>query len=52
MREQAERAERVLIIIPGWNERESIGSVVREVKDSLPFVDVLVVDDGDRKSVV
>ena len=46
--EQAERTERVLIIIPGWNERESIGSVVREVEDTLPFVDVLVVDDGSE----
>jgi glycosyltransferase involved in cell wall biosynthesis len=44
--ELAERAERVLIIIPGWNEVESIGSVVREVKDTLPFVDVVVVNDG------
>jgi glycosyltransferase involved in cell wall biosynthesis len=39
-------SKRVLIIIPGWNEEASIGSVVREVKDTLPFVDVVVVNDG------
>lgn len=37
---------RVLIIIPAWNESRSIGTVVREVRDELPYVDVLVVDDG------
>lgn len=40
------RDERVLVVIPGWNEEAAIGSVVREVRDALPFVDVLVVDDG------
>jgi glycosyltransferase involved in cell wall biosynthesis len=39
-------AKRVLIIIPAWNEAESIGSVVREVRSTLPDVDVLVVSDG------
>ena len=38
--------ERVLIVIPGWNEEASIGSVIREVKDTLPFVDIVVVNDG------
>jgi glycosyltransferase involved in cell wall biosynthesis len=39
-------AKRVLIIIPAWNEAESIGDVVREVRTKLPTVDVLVVSDG------
>jgi glycosyltransferase involved in cell wall biosynthesis len=39
-------AKRVLIIIPAWNEAESIGDVVREVRSTLPDVDVLVVSDG------
>jgi glycosyltransferase involved in cell wall biosynthesis len=48
------RDERVLVVIPGWNEEAAIGSVVREVRDTLPFVDVLVVDDGsaDRTAQV
>ena len=48
------RDERVLVIIPGWNEEAAIGPVVREVRDTLPFVDVLVVNDGsaDRTAEV
>jgi glycosyltransferase involved in cell wall biosynthesis len=48
------RDERVLVIIPGWNEEAAIGAVVREVRDTLPFVDVLVVNDGsaDRTAEV
>lgn len=38
--------KRVLIVIPAWNEAESIGSVIAEVRGELPGVDVLVVDDG------
>jgi len=40
------RTQRVLIIVPAWNEAESIGSVIAEIEGALPFVDVLVVDDG------
>ena len=39
-------AKRVLIIVPAWNEAESIAGVIAEIRDTLPFVDVLVVDDG------
>lgn len=39
-------AARVLIIVPAWNEAESIAGVVAEIHGALPFVDVLVVDDG------
>jgi glycosyltransferase involved in cell wall biosynthesis len=35
-----------LIVIPAYNEAASIGSVVAEVRGELPWVDVLVVDDG------
>lgn len=41
---------RVLIIIPAWNESRAIGDVIREVRDELPYVDVLVVDDGSSDS--
>jgi glycosyltransferase involved in cell wall biosynthesis len=37
---------RVLIIVPAWNEAESIGEVVGEIRGELPGTDVLVVDDG------
>jgi glycosyltransferase involved in cell wall biosynthesis len=38
--------QRVLVVIPAWNEEASIASVVHEVRRTLKDVDVLVVDDG------
>lgn len=37
---------RTLAIIPALNERECIGAVIEHLRDSLPEVDVVVVDDG------
>ncbi|MGO4302012.1 polyprenol monophosphomannose synthase [Leifsonia sp. RAF41] len=37
---------RTLVIIPTYNERENIGSIVGRVRASVPEADVLVVDDG------
>lgn len=39
---------RTLIVVPAWNESGSIQSVVHEIRSQLPWVDVLVVDDGSR----
>jgi len=38
--------DRILIVIPAYNEETRVGDVVRDVKSTLPHVDVLVVDDG------
>jgi glycosyltransferase involved in cell wall biosynthesis len=38
--------ERVLVVMPAFNEEASVGDVVREVYAKLPGVAVLVVDDG------
>jgi glycosyltransferase involved in cell wall biosynthesis len=38
--------ERVLIVIPAFNESGRIGPVVRDVRETLPGADVLVIDDG------
>lgn len=35
-----------LIVIPAYNEAENLKSVLCEIKDALPGVDILVVDDG------
>lgn len=35
-----------LIVIPAYNESGRVGAVVRDVLDTLPGVDVLVIDDG------
>lgn len=38
--------ERILIVIPAYNEQGRVGDVVRDVRSHLPRADVLVVDDG------
>jgi glycosyltransferase involved in cell wall biosynthesis len=38
--------ERVLIVIPAYNEAGRIGTVVHDVRATLPRAEVLVVDDG------
>jgi glycosyltransferase involved in cell wall biosynthesis len=35
-----------VVFIPAWNEEESLPEVVEELRSGLPFVDVLLVDDG------
>jgi glycosyltransferase involved in cell wall biosynthesis len=39
---------RTLIVMPAFNEQESVGDVVREVHAKVPGATVLVVDDGSR----
>ncbi|MFP3464439.1 glycosyltransferase family 2 protein [Leifsonia sp. SIMBA_070] len=38
--------ERTLIVMPAYNEEASVATVVAEVREKLPGVSVLVVDDG------
>ena len=38
--------KRVLVILPAWNEADSIAEVIAEIRGELPGVDILVVDDG------
>jgi glycosyltransferase involved in cell wall biosynthesis len=40
--------ERTLIVMPAFNEEESVGDVIREVFTKLPGAHVLVVDDGSK----
>ncbi|WP_309076184.1 glycosyltransferase family 2 protein [Paenarthrobacter sp.] len=42
------RTPDTLVIMPAWNESESIGNTIREVYEFGPTCDVLVVDDGSR----
>ena len=37
---------RTLVFIPAWNEADSVGAVIADVRERLPEADVLVVDDG------
>ena len=38
--------QRVLVIVPAWNEEATVGATVRDIGLTNPGVDVLVVDDG------
>jgi len=38
-------AEGLLVIVPAYNEQESIGRVVQEIRETLPSVAVVVIDD-------
>lgn len=41
---------RVLIVVPAWNEQETVAATVREIRETLPAADVLVVNDGSTDS--
>lgn len=41
---------RILIIIPAFNEEESIGGVISSIKKSMPEADIVVVNDGSSDS--
>jgi len=44
------KSDRVLVIIPAWNEERSVGVTVREVRAASSEYDVVVVDDGSTDS--
>ncbi len=37
---------RVLVIVPAWNEQDSVVATINEIRTTNPAVDVLVIDDG------
>ena len=39
---------RVLVIVPAWNEQDSLAATIKDVRTTNPDVDLLVVDDGSR----
>ncbi|MCP1429497.1 glycosyltransferase involved in cell wall biosynthesis [Microbacterium foliorum] len=39
-------SERLIIIVPAWNEANNVGTTVAEIRSALPSADVVVVDDG------
>lgn len=47
--------DKILIVIPAYNEAENIGKVLKELKKDAPFADVLVINDcskDDTKKIV
>lgn len=43
---------KVLVVIPAWNEQQSIGGALDEIKSRYPHLDMLVVDDGSNDLTV
>ena len=37
---------RILVIIPAYNEEDSLGRVMRNVQNTVPYADIVVVNDG------
>lgn len=37
---------RILIVIPAYNEEDSLGRVLRNVREAIPLADIVVVNDG------
>jgi glycosyltransferase involved in cell wall biosynthesis len=37
---------RVLVIVPAWNEQDSVVATINEIRTTNPSIDVLVIDDG------
>jgi glycosyltransferase involved in cell wall biosynthesis len=44
----ASEFENTLIVMPAFNEEESVATVIHEVQSKLPGISILVVDDGSR----
>ncbi|MFB9309273.1 glycosyltransferase involved in cell wall biosynthesis [Agromyces hippuratus] len=38
--------DRVLVIVPAWNEQANVGNTVREIRERSAGLDIVVVDDG------
>lgn len=47
-----ETRPRTLVIMPAWNEEETVGATIRELTKTLPWVDVLLVNDGSTDQTV
>ncbi len=43
---EAPAGRRVLVIVPAWNEQDSVVATINEIRTTNPSVDVLVIDDG------
>ena len=48
MQDRANNRDRVLVIIPAFNEHETLPSTLAELKRTVPDFDVVVIDDGSK----
>ena len=40
------QAPRTLVIMPAWNEEEALPGTIAELRETVPYVDLVVVNDG------
>lgn len=52
MPDASEETRRVLVVIPAWNEQDTVAATISELVAAQPHVDVLVVDDGSGDRTV
>lgn len=52
MSDAREHPRRILVVVPAWNEQETVAATITELRQAQPDVDVLVVDDGSGDRTV
>lgn len=45
-----ENSHKILIVVPAWNEEQSIAGVLKELKVACPHFDIIVINDGSNDS--
>jgi glycosyltransferase involved in cell wall biosynthesis len=45
-------AARAIIVVPAWNEQQTVGDTIREIRAATPHIPVLVVSDGSTDRTV
>jgi len=45
---QPKNRNKIVVIIPAYNEEQSIGTLIDELKEIVPYLDIVVVNDGSR----
>ena len=48
MSDMSASTQRLLVVVPALNEAQTVGGVVREIRDAVPSATCLVIDDGSR----
>jgi len=50
MKNENLQSSNVTIVLPAYNEEQSIGKTIREIKELYPDIEILVIDDGSSDS--
>jgi glycosyltransferase involved in cell wall biosynthesis len=44
--QRTQRTQRVLVVVPAWNEESCVADTIHEIRSAVPHADIIVVDDG------